>query len=478
MVRSESKQPAPNGAGEEFLEAAMAGLVWLTLRLVKAAMHVAWWAVLFPMLSVPAALTGWVAANVGWPSATAFVTGSCLSLAAWRVHWPDSFRRVVSGRIWKRWRAWATYRRPWADLCALHGLTATLNDQVLVPRLDRLQVGYVTDTVTVRMLYGQAIGDWQKQSDALAHAFGALWVRARALQPGWVALDVHHTDTLATPISVPIPAEGPRVDFERVAVGVTETGETWHLRVLGRHILVAGATGAGKGSVIWSTLAALGPAVADGTAQIWAVDPKGGMELGEGQDLFTRFAYDTGATTMALLRDAADILTARAARLRGVTRLHTPTVDEPLIVVVIDEIATLTAYVGDRKTRAEIDQLLGLLLSQGRAVGVSVIAAVQDPSKDVLGARQLFPTRIALRLTEPSQVTMVLGDSARDRGGLCDQIPEGLPGVGYVAQDGTSELVKVRAFWVTDHDIDHLATRYHPPTRLDSDDILDGDGGR
>jgi hypothetical protein len=52
--------------------------------------------------------------------------------------------------------------------------------------------------------------------------------------------------------------------------------------------------------------------------------------------------------------------------------------------VIIDELASLTAYGIDRKIRAEIEQLLGLLLSQGRAVGVSVIAAVQDPAKDTL----------------------------------------------------------------------------------------------
>jgi S-DNA-T family DNA segregation ATPase FtsK/SpoIIIE len=288
-------------------------------------------------------------------------------------------------------------------------------------------------------------------------------VRVRGLRPGWVVLDVHHADTLAVPVGLAMPAPGARVNFERVPVGVTEAGETWVVRVLGRHILVAGATGAGKGSVIWSILAALGPAVADGVAQIWAIDPKGGMELGSGQAMFARFAYDTGEATLALLRDSAEMLTARAARLRGVTRLHTPTAAEPLIVVVIDEIATLTAYVGDRKARAEVDQLLGLLLSQGRAVGVSVIAAVQDPSKDVLGMRQLFPTRVGLRLSETSQVTMVLGDSARDRGAMCDQIPETTPGVGYVAQEGSTELVKVRAFWVTDTDIDDLARRYRPP---------------
>ena len=33
----------------------------------------------------------------------------------------------------------------------------------------------------------------------------------------------------------------------------------------------------------------------------------------------------------------------RQDRLRGVTRLHTPSTDEPLIVVLIDELAALTA---------------------------------------------------------------------------------------------------------------------------------------
>ena len=105
---------------------------------------------------------------------------------------------------------------------------------------------------------------------------------------------------------------------------------------------------------------------------------------------------------------------ARANRLRGHTRLHTPTTSEPLFVAVIDEIAALTAYVTDRKVRTEVEQLLGLLLSQGRAVGISVVAAVQDPAKDTLPVRQLFTVRIGLRLTEATQTTMVLGQGARD----------------------------------------------------------------
>ena len=115
-----------------------------------------------------------------------------------------------------------------------------------------------------------------------------------------------------------------------------------------------------------------------------------------------------------------------------------------LVVVVVDELASLTAYVTDRDAKTRIKAALSLLLSQGRAVGVVVVAALQDPRKDVLPFRDLFPTRIAMRLTEPEQVDMTLGEGARRRGAACDKIPEHLPGIGYVVLDGVAEPIRVR----------------------------------
>jgi len=462
MVRSEPTPQRPPGAEDPLITIVeIAGR--LTLAVIRFKLRLLVWAVLFPMLSGPAVLTA-LAWRAGGPAAATLVALSFLMiLAGWRLCHPGSFHRVVSGRIWKRWRRWSTYRRPWRDLCAMHGLTVVLNDHVSVPKLHRVKVGYVSDAVTVRMLYGQSIEDWQRVSDALSHAFGAMSVRVRPLKPGWAVIDVHHSDVLASVLALPkVPCcEGTGV--EALTIGVTDRGDRWQVRIGGRHILVAGATGSGKGSVVWSVLAGLGPAIRAGIVQLWVVDPKGGMEFGPGQALYRRFEHDPGEGTVRLLRDATAILTSRAARLRGVSRSHTPTVEEPLVLLVIDEIATLTGYSTDRKVRTEIEQLLGLILSQGRAVGVNVLAAVQDPAKDVLPFRQLFPTRIALRLTEPSQVAMVLGDSARDRGALCDRIPEALPGVGYVAEEGSTELVRVRAFHVSDDDIARLCKEFRPP---------------
>jgi S-DNA-T family DNA segregation ATPase FtsK/SpoIIIE len=131
---------------------------------------------------------------------------------------------------------------------------------------------------------------------------------------------------------------------------------------------------------------------------------------------------------------------------------------------VVDELASLTAYVTDRDAKRRIASALSLLLSQGRAVGVTVIGALQDPRKEVLPFRDLFPTRIALRVSEAEHVGLILGPGARARGARCDAIPESLPGVGFVALDGMAEPVRVRFAHVTDADIADLAIRYTPST--------------
>lgn len=458
MVRSGTRpthdKALPSDVFEQVMWTLLSGIsrcAWTLLR----------WMALLPVISVPLLACGGAAYRWGWPlGATSAAAFLCL-LIVWRLAAPRSFRRRVSRRMRVRWRAWSVYRQQWASTCALHGLTAQLDDAVLVPALQRLVIGEAVDVLTVRMLAGQSTTDWQRQAEALTHAFGAQLVRVRTAKPGWLEIEVQHTDPLARVVPVVEPSDLP--DLAAIRIGVRENGAAWCVRLVGRHLLVAGATGAGKGGVVWSLLAGIGPAICDGLVQVWVVDPKGGMEFGSGHALFSRFAYDTGQATLSLLRDAAAVLSARADQLRGVARQHVPSNSEPLIVVVIDEIASLTAYIADRKVKTEVEQLLGLLLSQGRAVGVSVVACVQDPAKDVLALRQLFPTRIALRLTEATQAAMVLGQAARDRGALCELIPDALPGVGFVAEDGSAEVTRVRAFHVTDSDIARIASDYRPP---------------
>ena len=437
----------------------------IVIAVAKACALLVWWSVLFPMISIPILASLWVGFRDGPVFGGLLAAVSGLALVAWSQLWPASFQQWVTARIRSRWRTWSIYRHRWTAICSLHGLTAKLDDQTLVPALRSVTIGSTTDVVEVGILTGQSVADWQNRSAALAETFRARRVTVRSLRPGVITITVHHGDALITPIRLPRPATDTNVDQSSVPVGVTEAGTWWRLPVLGQHILVAGATGSAKGSVLWSIISGLAPGVRAGWVRLLVIDPKGGMEFGRGHKLFTGFAYYGGDDTLAMLRAVTTVMQQRAQRLRGRTRLHTPTAAEPLIVLIVDEIASLTAYSGDRKTRAEVEQLVGLLLSQGRAVGVSVVAAVQDPSKDVLPIRQLFSIRVGLRMTESSQTTMVLGAGAREAGAVCDHIPTSTPGVGYVCVDGTSEPVRVRAFHVTDPDIDYLTTDFAPHQR-------------
>jgi S-DNA-T family DNA segregation ATPase FtsK/SpoIIIE len=292
--------------------------------------------------------------------------------------------------------------------------------------------------------------------------------RIRSASPGALVLEFVRRDALAAIIpALAIPA---RADLRSLAVGRREDGQVWLVRVHGTHVLIAGATGAGKASLLWSIVRALLPAMVAGLVRVWAADPKL-MELAYGRAIFDRFGRYAAIpeAIAAMLEDAVDGMQRRAAVFAGKHREHVPSPEHPFIVVLVDEVAFLTAYLSDRALRDRIKAALATLTTQGRAVGYSVVAALQDPRKEVMSIRNLFPDRIAMRLDEPEQVDMVLGDGARDRGALADLISTDETtgaGVAYVRLATDPDPVRVRAAWVTDADIRSMAAEYAPAERV------------
>ena len=213
------------------------------------------------------------------------------------------------------------------------------------------------------------------------------------------------------------------VDLRRLDVGDNEYGGPFHLDLLGKHLLVAGASGAGKGSLLWGPLRAMGPAIRDGLVRVHGIDLKGGAELERGRPLFSRYAI-TAADALDLVADFRDRMRARLEWMRthGGQRACPITAETPFELLVIDELAMLTAY-GDRSDVREALRLLAEIMTQGRAPRFSVAGYIQEPSKDILDVRDLFTTRVCLGVTTASHVDMVLGDGARDRGALADEIP-------------------------------------------------------
>jgi S-DNA-T family DNA segregation ATPase FtsK/SpoIIIE len=417
-------------------------------------------------------LLAWRAWSVYGPWRIAAVVAAVVVLGlVWWWRWPESFARWIVWRVRGWWRRLWVYRGLWQPTMTTLDLNATLRDREYLPRIVKVRSTGTVDLVTVRLLPGQILTDYAEVAERLAKTFGAVDCRVRSHKRNrrQIVLWFLVRDPLTKVVAPVEPDETP--DLKALTVALREDGLMYRLRLLGTHLLIAGATGAGKGSVIWSIIAALGPGIRSGLVQVWALDPKGGMELAAGRKLFAKFCYggDDAAnweTAFAdMLESAVEIMRRRQARMRGFSRLHKPNTDEPFIVLVVDELASLTAYVTDRDTKRRIAAALSLLLSQGRAVGLTVVGALQDPRKEVLPFRDLFPTRLALRLAEAAQVALVLADGARARGARCDEISEALPGVGYVGIDGESEPVRVRFAFHSDDDIADLVDKYAPAAR-------------
>ncbi|WP_283139824.1 FtsK/SpoIIIE domain-containing protein [Rhizohabitans arisaemae] len=410
-------------------------------------------------LAVALAVLVWY---TGWLASLLLVVAVVAGLLVWRRLDRGRFDRWIGWRLLGFWRWLWVYRRHWQPVMVVSGLAARIGGREYLPTLVKVRCTPVADVVMVKMLHGQPLSAWAERSEHLAHGFSAKYCRVRSVKPGTAVLTLPHTDLLASVVpALPIPEQ---VNLKAVAVGRCDDGQTLKLKVHGTHVLIVGATGAGKGSWLWSTIRGMLPAIRDDLVQVWALDPKL-MELSYGRRLFHRYA-SSPEDCAELLENAVEVMQARAERMAGKVRDHTPTPESPFLLVIVDEVAFLTAYQQDKGLKARVNATLATLTTQGRAVGVGVMAALQDPRKDVISIRNLFPDKIALRLDESEQVDMVLGDGARDRGALADQIsprPQIGAGVGYLRLETDPEPVRARAAYVTDADIRQMEAEYGIP---------------
>ena len=427
--------------------------VIFVVQLIRLVWRVLWFALTHPLLDAAAVLIAVAWLGLSWPGVIGLALAAVAALAGLRVIQPEWFARFVATPVRDWWRWWF-YRRRWKAAMTLAGLAPDYRGQPMLPVLDRVRRAGSVELVRVGLVTGQAPADFADKSENLAHAFGARLCRVRDIEPGMLVLELVRADTLADPI--PALSIAGEVDLVGLPVGRCEDGTPWRLRLVATHVLIAGATGSGKGSLIRALL----PAITSGWVQVWALDPKR-MELSFGRALFRRYACQANAM-VELLEAAVAEMHNRAEQFGGRTRTFTPSTAFPFLVLFVDELAFLTAYQPERDLRniKRAEAAIATLTSQGRSVGVCVVGALQDPRKDVISLRNLFSTRIALRLDESDQVDMVLGDGARDRGALADQIspvPWTGAGVGYVRLEASPDPVRVRAAYVTDDDICAMA---------------------
>ncbi len=419
---------------------------------------------------------------LGWPSLLVSAGVLVVALLGWRlVDLPGFDRRA--GR-WLRgwWLRWFHYGRrlpAWLHACGLTvrddavPVSVTVNlvgrqkvrqqkhtPAVRYPKVLGVCSGPSWDRVKVRLVAGQTPEDFDPAARPLASAATVGRCQVRELSPNVVSIDFQRRNLLASAVTCAdlaglVDVPGDQIDLRRVVAGRTEYGQPWRVSLVGGHMFVAGATGAGKGSVLWSPLVSIAPAIRAGLVRVSGIDPKG-MELAYGRRLFHRYAV-TGKDAVPLLDDLIAVMDDRKTRFAGKVRQVPVSTADPVELLEFDELGALTKYT-DRKTREQITERVAILTTQGRALGITVRGYVQEPTKDTVPVRELFPRRVCLRVTAKSHVSMVLGDGAFERGAWANRIQESEAGVGYVFGDGLREPLRVRAGWVPDTTVKALET--------------------
>ncbi len=381
--------------------------------------------------------------------------------AAWARWWPLSYERWMAGPVRRvGWRRWA--RREWPDLARECGLSVQrtrrpwwrlpasaarssktprsgVEERVWVhPRLVDVTTAGNTVTLLIRARRGQTVDDLEKGAAALAASGSAVSWRCRALSPSILDVALVMREELGTP-RLAVAPEG-TVEVDAVPMGRRQDGTPWRLKIRGRHTLGVGCSGAGKAGVLWGVCGGLAPAVRADLVRLWGIDLKKGVEIGMGRPLFHVTAH-TVDTALPVMRRLLAVIDERGARMAGVTRLHEPSPGDPLHVLVIDELADLIGY-SEPVVKAEATRLLSTILTQGRALGVVVVALVQDPRKDTVTMRGLFTQTIALRLRSADETRMVLGEGMAALA-PAHRISAAAPGTAWVVEDdGTIDRVR------------------------------------
>lgn len=227
--------------------------------------------------------------------------------------WPVPYERFVGGPT-RRVGWWWFARRRWqatARVCGLserqpvqrpvrqlsahstragHPIEVT---QWVAPKLRRVRTSPHAVELTIRARPGQRLTDLELGAERLATTFAAVahrvWPVPGAKSGCTVVVQLVMRDLLTRSVTASEPE--PRAVAESVSLGRTQVGRDWRLQVRGRHTLVAGCSGAGKGSVLWGICCGLAPAVRVDMVRLWGIDLKRGVELAMGERLFSTRAY-------------------------------------------------------------------------------------------------------------------------------------------------------------------------------------------
>lgn len=358
-------------------------------------------------------------------------------------------REAYASEVYKRQRSLAANAFGSSDLTVPEVITWTPSP--LGPR------------ALVQMLRGQTVESFSKVAQMLADAWGVNAVRVDQDRPGVAALVLVIADPLSRSLEVDLsrPVDG---SVDGVPIGVKEDGAELLFPLDQSNAVVGGIPGAGK-SVSLNVLLAGISAVPE--IQIVGIDCKGGIEFYDWQPRLSAFAQDQ-ETALDVLQKVDEMGKRRLDALRGSGFKSQSrkgySVEEPLIVVVIDECAELFTPEGSSKEQKSRANDLQSLVSRGvrlyRAAGICFVLATQKPTTDSIPSiiRDNCKFRLAFRCTTEEQAVAIMGAEIRSSDVSPVSIPDGNSFKGYcVLGDDAGSFARGRGAMIQESTCSALA---------------------
>ncbi len=210
------------------------------------------------------------------------------------------------------------------------------------------------------------------------------------------------------------------------------------------HLLIAGATGAGKSILLHGLITALIKQLKPSEMDLILIDPKRVELVAFAKDPHVSgkilYEYEDAADKLARL---VNVMEERYQRLEACSVRNISEYNKissgikkkmPYIVVVIDEFADfiIRSKMQERKNKKnppkikkgqkppadhDVEILIARLAAMARAVGIHLVIATQRPSVDVITGliKANFPTRIALTTASATDSRIILGEDGAEK---------------------------------------------------------------
>jgi S-DNA-T family DNA segregation ATPase FtsK/SpoIIIE len=184
------------------------------------------------------------------------------------------------------------------------------------------------------------------------------------------------------------------------------------------HLLVAGATGAGKSVAMHSMLLSLLYKLTPSELRMLLIDPKM-LEFSLYKDiphLLHPVVIDPKEAVIALKWAVGEMgrryKMMSECGVRDIVSYNSQFPPIPYIVVVVDEMADLMAVAGK-----EIELAVQRLAQMARAAGIHIIMATQRPSVDVITGtiKANFPSRISFRVSSQMDSRTIIGQQGAEQ---------------------------------------------------------------